>query len=71
MTDKQENLQKLRDKLRAKIGENQIKRCNKVVKKQILTKTFKKMGIDEEKLMQDIEELKKQGNNLTIEMNRN
>ena len=51
----------LRAKLRAKLGEDKIKRSNKFQKDQILTKTLKDMGINKEKMQKDMEAVKKQG----------
>ncbi len=51
----------LRAKLRAKLGEDKIKRSGKRQKEEILTKTLKDMGIDKEKMQKDMEAVKKQG----------
>ncbi len=59
--------QKLRQKLRAKIGESRISRSSKKSKEKVLENTLKKMGLDKDKLKADIEALKKQGG-LTINL---
>ena len=51
----------LRAKLRAKIGEDRIKRSSKRQKDEILKTTLKDMGIDKEKMQKDMEAVKKQG----------
>ena len=55
-------------KLRSKIGERKIKRSSKEVKKNILDKGLKEMGIDQEKFKEDLEKIKKQGG---LELNFN
>jgi hypothetical protein len=55
-------------KLRSKIGESKIKRSSKEVKKNILDKGLKEMGIDQEKFKEDLEKIKKQGG---LELNFN
>ena len=59
----------LRAKLRAKIGEDKIKRSNKKQKDEILRTTLKDMGIDKEKLQKDMEAVKKQGG-FTMTLNK-
>ncbi len=61
------NRQKLRQKLRAKIGESRISRSSKKSKEKVLGNTLKKMGLDKDKLKADIEALKKQGG-LTVNL---
>ena len=51
----------LRAKLRAKIGEDRIKRSSKKQKDEILRTTLKDMGIDKEQMQKDMEAVKKQG----------
>ena len=58
---KNTNREKLRQKLRAKIGENRISRSSKQSKEKVLDKELKKMGLDKEKLKADISAVKKQG----------
>ncbi len=61
------NREKLRQKLRAKIGEGRISRSSKQSKEKVLKSTLKKMGLDKDKLKADIAALKKQGG-LTIDL---
>mgnify|MGYP005987519343 FL=1 len=58
---KNNNREKLRQKLRAKIGESRISRSSKHNKEKVLDKELKKMGLDKEKLKADISAVKKQG----------
>mgnify|MGYP000363717743 FL=1 len=58
---KNTNREKLRQKLRAKIGESRISRSSKQSKEKVLDKELKKMGLDKEKLKADISAVKKQG----------
>ncbi len=58
---KNNNREKLRQKLRAKIGESRISRSSKQSKEKVLDKELKKMGLDKEKLKADISAVKKQG----------
>ena len=64
--DREKNRQELRQKLRAKIDEKKIGRTNKENKDKILTDTLKSMGIDKERLIQDLETMKKAGGTYTI-----
>lgn len=50
----------LRDTLRSKIIEKRISRSNTKIKNYVLEKTFKDLGIDKERYINDMEELKKQ-----------
>ena len=59
----------LRAKLRAKIGEDRIKRSSKKQKDEILGKTLKNMGIDKDKMQKDLEAVKKQGG-FTMTLNK-
>ena len=59
--DKKAEREKLRQKLRAKIGEGRISRSGKQNKERILSKTLKHHGLNLKKLKDDIEALKKQG----------
>lgn len=63
------NREKLRQKLRAKIGEGRISRSSKQSKEKVLESTLKKMGLDKDKLKADIAALKKQGG-LTINLSK-
>ena len=56
-----EERQKLKNKLKAKIGEKNIYRKNKKTKEQILNTTMKQLGLDYNKLKADIIAVKKQG----------
>jgi hypothetical protein len=69
MDDKTKEREKLRQKLRYKIGEGRISRSNKQHKELILEKTLKKMGLDKDKLKADIEAVKKQGG-LTLNLSK-
>jgi hypothetical protein len=51
----------LRNSLKTKILEKNMKRCSTVRKDGLLEKDFKKFGIDKEKFKADLEALKKQG----------
>lgn len=51
----------LRAKLRAKIGEDRIKRSSKKQKDEILKTTLKDIGIDRDQMKKDMEAVKKQG----------
>lgn len=51
----EEDKQKLRAKLRARISEKQIGRSDKKQQKQVLKDTLKKMGIDTEEFMKNLE----------------
>jgi hypothetical protein len=55
--------------LRAKLGEQRIRRSSKHAKDRILEQTLKQVGIDKKKLQEDMEAVKKQGG-LTIEQSR-
>ena len=59
----------LRSKLRAKIGEDRIKRWSKKQKDEILKTTLKDMGIDKDKMQKDLEAVKKQGG-FTMTLNK-
>jgi hypothetical protein len=59
----------LRAKLRAKIGEDRIKRSSKKQKDEILKTTLKDMGIDKEQMQKDMEAVKKQGG-FTMTLNK-
>jgi hypothetical protein len=50
----------LRKKLRAKIEEGSIKRSTKEVRQKVLDKTLKDMGIDKDKLKEDMDRLNKE-----------
>jgi len=69
MDDKTKEREKLRQKLRYKIGDGRISRSNKQHKELILEKTLKKMGLDKDKLKADIEAVKKQGG-LTLNLSK-
>ncbi len=56
-----DNREKLRQKLRSKIGQSRLSRNSKESKEAILEKTLAKMGLDKEKLKADIAAVKKQG----------
>jgi hypothetical protein len=56
-----DNREKLRQKLRSKIGQSRLSRNSKESKEAILKKTLAKMGLDKEKLKADIAAVKKQG----------
>lgn len=58
---KKSQREKLREKLRAKIGEVRIARSSKTNKEKVLERNLAKVGIDKEKLKADLEALKKQG----------
>jgi len=60
----------LRKRLKARIEEQSIKRTKKKQKDLILNKTLKRLGVDKEKLMKDIEEVKKNGNKLNMQLNK-
>lgn len=49
----------LREKLRAKIEEGTIQRCSKQVRQKVLDKTLKDIGVDKEKLKEDMNQLQK------------
>ena len=66
MQPKNEQREKLRAKLKEKLGEKCIMRSSKHTKKAIFDKTLSDMGIDKEKFKQDMEDVKKQGG-LTID----
>jgi hypothetical protein len=55
--------------LRAKIGEDRIKRSSKKQKDEILRTTLKDMGIDKDKMQKDMEAVKKQGG-FTMTLNK-
>ena len=57
-------------RLKARIEEQSIKRTKKKQKDLILNKTLKRLGVDKEKLMKDIEEVKKNGNKLNMQLNK-
>ena len=59
----------LRAKLRAKIGEDRIKRSSKKQKDEILKTTLKDMGIDKDQMQTDMEAVKKQGG-FTMTLNK-
>jgi hypothetical protein len=59
----------LRAKLRAKIGEDRIKRSSKKQKDEILKTTLKDMGIDKDQMQKDMEAVKKQGG-FTMTLNK-
>ena len=65
--DKQRRAE-LRQILRSKIEEKQISRGTKLHKEAILKSTLKKIGIDKDKLKEDIKNIKKQGG-LEISLN--
>jgi hypothetical protein len=51
----------IKDILRSKIEEKKINRCSKKTKEAILENNLKKIGIDKNKLKEDLEAVKKQG----------
>jgi hypothetical protein len=56
----------IKDILRSKIEEKKINRCSKKTKEAILENNLKKIGIDKNKLKEDLEAVKKQGG-LTVD----
>ena len=48
----------LKEKLRSKIGEKSIQRSNKKNKDKFLEESFKDLGIDKEKFLEDLKKLK-------------
>jgi hypothetical protein len=58
----------LRKKLRDRIGEKKINRNKKQSKETILKNTLAKMGIDSEKLKEDLEKVNKE-NGFSININ--
>ena len=65
--DREKKRQELKQKLKAKIEERQIHRCPKDTKEKILTDTLKSMGIDKERLMKEMDILKKAGGEYTLQ----
>ena len=59
----------LRQKLRAKIDESKIKRSTKQCREKVLEQTMGSMGLDRQKLMADLEAIKKQGG-LTVSLKK-
>jgi len=59
----------LRKKLRAKIGERQIQRSTKHCREMVLDQTMKSMGLDRQKLKDDLAAIKQQGG-LTISLKK-
>ncbi len=65
---KKESRNKLQEKLRAKIKDKSMCRVGKENSKKMLDRAFAQLGIDKEKLMADIQAVKKQGTlNTTME----
>ena len=61
MESKVESKDSLRNSLKTKILEKNMKRCSTVRRDGLMEKDFKKFGIDKEKFKADLEALKKQG----------
>tara|TARA_Y100000389_G_C17456742_1_gene518645 strand:- start:989 stop:1189 length:201 start_codon:yes stop_codon:yes gene_type:complete len=62
--------EELKQKLRDRIGEHQIKRSSKENREKVFSKGLKDMGIDEKKFKEDLENIKKQGG-LNISLDNN
>ena len=67
MDKKDNNMNKLRAKLKAKISEKKISRGNKKQKDRVLTDTFREHGIDREEFLKNIEVLKRAGASVQME----
>jgi hypothetical protein len=65
----EEERKELRLRLKEKIQEGKITRSSKKTKEQILDKTLKKMGIEKDKLIEDMTAVKKEGG-LSINLNK-
>jgi hypothetical protein len=59
-TNKEDQKAELRKKLKAAIGEKKINRNKKQNKETILKNTLAEMGIDSEKLKEDLEKVNKE-----------
>lgn len=53
--------EELKKKLKSKIEDKQLNRLDKKSRNKILDDSLKNMGIDKERLLQDIKEVNKQG----------
>ena len=62
------NKKELRALLRTKIEEKRINRLNKECKESIFRNTLKKMGIDKDRLVKDMEDLQKEGGNFNVNL---
>lgn len=51
----------LKSKLKMKISDQSLRRSSKIKKETLIDKNLKKLGVDKEKLKNDIEALKAQG----------
>jgi hypothetical protein len=64
------NRDELRKKLREKLDVKKIERSSKKTKDSILKDTMEKMGVDSDKLRQDLEKVNKE-NGFSIKLNNN
>lgn len=65
----EEERKELRLRLKSKIEEGRITRSSKKTKEMIFDKSLKKMGIEKEKLIEDMKAVKKEGG-LSINLNK-
>ena len=66
---KQNERDELRSKLKIKLGDKRLNRSSKMKKEVVIDKNLKKLGIDKDKLKNDIEAVKKQGGFTDEQMN--